>query len=68
MLASDGVDSYVMYIYKENQMNWRQRSSRWRPNILIGVTVKGGQHIRMHPYSFTTLSLGMDQFAGLNGK
>ena len=67
VLATDGTNSYLMYIYKQNQMNWVQWSSLWTPPILVGFTVKGGQHYKVHPLSFTSLALQMDQYAETNG-
>ena len=67
VLATDGIDSYLMYFYEQNKMNWVQWSSIWTPPILVGFTVKGGQHYKVHPLSFTSLALQMDQYAETNG-
>lgn len=67
VLITDGFDSYVMYIYDQNNMNWIQQYSFWTPPILTGFIVRGGLYYKVHPFSFTNLELDMDRYTETNG-
>ena len=47
VLLSDGVHTYVMYVYGHNKMNWKPKD---KPNIWIGVNI--GDHMETNMNSF----------------
>ena len=66
VIATDGTDTYIMYIYGDRQMNWLKRSQFEKPKIFIGYSVEGFSH-SLNPYSFTNLALEMDLYAETRG-
>ena len=68
VLTTNGQETYLMYIYGDQQMNWIKHSEFEKPKILIGYTIKGGLYNDVNPYSFTNLALEMDRYAHTKGK
>lgn len=68
VLASDRKETYAMYIYGDQKINWAKTSQVEKLKVLIGYTIKGGLYYNVNSYSFSDLALEMDKYAETSGK